>query len=772
MCASEMGAVDVDRPRHRRARPARPRPHAGRQPAVRRRAQHRASRSTWPPRRPTPSGPPTASSHVPPGEPIAEPPADLARAPGRQRLHQGGAGHGAQAHGHRRLRAHLLDGRRLAAAADGRPRPTRRPLPAPALRPGHQPADRPAARAAGDEPARRCSGPAPPLLLEQRRRQPGCSALESFFLYPVGGRLAARPRPATRSRSAASTPRFPVADGPDGLRGRGRAAWPTSADALVDGGAGILVIDRRRRSTAERAPVPSLLALGAVHQRLVATGRRSRHQPRRGRRRRPRHPLGRRPARLRRRRRVPPPRPADRGRRGRRGRHRRPRQLRRPGAASRAAIEAGVLKILSKMGISTVDSLPGRADSSRSSAWPTRSSTSASPAPPTTVGGHRAGRRSARTSSAHHAAAFPVDADAEPDLESPGYFRVRKGGEYHAHSKEVTQALNELTLVLDDAAGRPSATRQAVDQAAAHLLQRAIAARGLRHVRAPSLEAGRRAAPDRAARPARRGAPIGPPVPLDEVEPATRDRPALLDRRDVARLALEGGPRDPRPGHEPHRRPLELRRGRRGPGPLPHPRPRARRQELAHQAGRLGPLRRDARVPGPRRRDPDQDGPGLQAGRGRPAPGPQGVGRDRPPAPHPARRRPHLPAAPPRHLLHRGPRPAHLRPQAGERRPGVGEAGGRRQRRHHRRRRGEGAGRRRAHLRRQRRHRRLARSSSIKHAGLPWELGLADTQQALVDNGLRGRVRAAGRRRLQDRPPRAGRRACSAPTSTASAPRR
>src|SRR5690606_30739488 len=31
--------------------------------------------------------------------------------------------------------------------------------------------------------------------------------------------------------------------------------------------------------------------------------------------------------------------------------------------------------------------------------------------------------------------------------------------------------------------------------------------------------------------------------------------------------------------------------------------------------------------------------------------------------------------------------------------------------------------------------------SSIKHAGMSWELGLADTQRALVDNGLRGRVK-------------------------------
>jgi glutamate synthase (ferredoxin) len=31
--------------------------------------------------------------------------------------------------------------------------------------------------------------------------------------------------------------------------------------------------------------------------------------------------------------------------------------------------------------------------------------------------------------------------------------------------------------------------------------------------------------------------------------------------------------------------------------------------------------------------------------------------------------------------------------------------------------------------------------SSIKHAGLPWELGLAETQQTLVRNGLRSRMR-------------------------------
>ena len=31
--------------------------------------------------------------------------------------------------------------------------------------------------------------------------------------------------------------------------------------------------------------------------------------------------------------------------------------------------------------------------------------------------------------------------------------------------------------------------------------------------------------------------------------------------------------------------------------------------------------------------------------------------------------------------------------------------------------------------------------TSIQHAGLPWELGLAETHQTLIANGLRGRVR-------------------------------
>ena len=49
--------------------------------------------------------------------------------------------------------------------------------------------------------------------------------------------------------------------------------------------------------------------------------------------------------------------------------------------------------------------------------------------------------------------------------------------------------------------------------------------------------------------------------------------------------------------------------------------------------------------------------------------------------------------------------------------------------------------------------------SSMKHAGVPWELGLAETHQVLVMNDLRGRIRRANRRQAADRPRRHHRRA-------------
>ena len=163
------------------------------------------------------------------------------------------------------------------------------------------------------------------------------------------------------------------------------------------------------------------------------------------------------------------------------------------------------------------------------------------------------------------------------------------------------------------------------------------------------------------------------------------DRQALRHRRDELRLDQPRGAHHAGHRHEPHRRQVEHRRGRRGGGPLQAAAQR-RFDALGDQAGRLGPLRRHHRVPGQRRRAADQDGAGRQAGRGRPAARPQGRREHRPRAPLDAGRRPDLAAAAPRHLFDRGPGAAHPRPEERQSaRARLGEAGLRGRRRHGRR---------------------------------------------------------------------------------------
>ncbi len=115
-------------------------------------------------------------------------------------------------------------------------------------------------------------------------------------------------------------------------------------------------------------------------------------------------------------------------------------------------------------------------------------------------------------------------------------------------------------------------------------------------------------------------------VPLRRVAGAARrsgarrvDHEALRHRRHVVRLDRPRGARDAGHRHEPPRRQVQHRRGRRGPRALPA-RPERRLAPERDQADRVRALRRDQRVPGQRGRSPDQDGPGRQARRGRPAP--------------------------------------------------------------------------------------------------------------------------------------------------------
>ena len=198
---------------------------------------------------------------------------------------------------------------------------------------------------------------------------------------------------------------------------------------------------------------------------------------------------------------------------------------------------------------------------------------------------------------------------------------------------------------------------------------------------------------------------------------------------------------------------VQHRRGRRGRGP-----PAGSGAPFGDQADRLRPLRRHQPLPDQRRGHPDQDGPGRQARRGRPADGPEGLPVGGPhPALHPGRRT-DLPAAAPRHLLDRGPGAADLRRQARQPRgPRARQAGLRGRHRHGGGRRDQGEGRRRAGFRPRRRHRRLAaelaqarrRAVGARPGRDPAD---ADAQRAARPRG------GPGRRPAEDRPRRRHRR--------------
>ena len=222
-----------------------------------------------------------------------------------------------------------------------------------------------------------------------------------------------------------------------------------------------------------------------------------------------------------------------------------------------------------------------------------------------------------------------------------------------------------------------------------------------------------------------------------------RDRQALRHRRDVAGLAVARGARDARDRDEPDRRQVEHRRGRGGPGPL-HARPERRPAPLGDQAGGVRPLRGQHQLPRQRRRAADQDGPGRQARRGRPAARPQGRPLHRLDPLHDPGRGPDLAAAAPRHLLDRGPQAADLRPAL--RQPGrarVGQARERGRRRDGRGRRGQGQRRPRADRRPRRRHRRLA---AFEHPGRGHPVGDRPRRDAADAGAQRPALAASGSR--------------------------
>ena len=271
--------------------------------------------------------------------------------------------------------------------------------------------------------------------------------LKSFFLYPsaVVELLTSDPGFGVAHLDATFRP----SDGPGALRAAVGRLCDRAEElaAPVGGGAGtgILIVDDGGVDD-DRAPVPALLATGAVHARLVSRGIRSAtsivistddardthyiacllgcgadaispglaletvaHE-------------------------------AD---------HNVEVELSGPDAQARlqAAMEDGVLKIMSKMGISTVDSYRGAQIFEIIGLGPEVVDV-CFPGMPSIVGGIGWDQLESDAVARH----------GQGRLGEGGYYRVRKKGEFHTHTDEVVKALNEMK--------------------AAHLLQSAIKGNG------------------------------------------------------------------------------------------------------------------------------------------------------------------------------------------------------------------------------------------------------------------------------------------------------
>jgi glutamate synthase (ferredoxin) len=308
---------------------------------------------------------------------------------------------------------------------------------------------------------RTCLGGRRPLLTED----PAAAQLlelGTFFLYPEAVKALLDPdRSPFTSHAIDAT--FPIADGPAGLARAITAIADTARDAVA-GGASILVISDAGID-AERGPVPSLLALGSVHHALVAARvRREASLVVDSGDARDTHSIAcllgygadavcprvalRTVASM-----------ADEGQLG---------EVHSSEAQAKlqAAIEDGVLKIMSKMGISTVDGYRGAQIFEALGLGPEVVEMCLR-GTPSTVGGIGFEAIGADLL-ARHAAANAPDAS----LDEPGYIRFRKrGGEYHGNNPDMIAALHaSIGLVVenpdaDDGESRPPrrAARAAAD---------------------------------------------------------------------------------------------------------------------------------------------------------------------------------------------------------------------------------------------------------------------------------------------------------------------
>jgi glutamate synthase (ferredoxin) len=316
-----------------------------------------------------------------------------------------------------------------------------------------------------------------PILVEGPEAAHGIE-LESFFLFPDAiGRLGFTRLDAT----------FTAGEGLAAACGR----LADEAEQAIRGGGGLLLVSDTGAGEG-RPPIPVLLAVGTVHHRLVATGLRTyativveSDEPREV-----HHfacllgygaeAIAPRLALLT---------LADMAARDKIGGDHpsaREAQLR-----FKSAIEDGVLKVMSKMGISDVASYCG-AQLFEAVGLAHEVVDVAFRDTPCPVGGVGFAELEA-DALARHAAAF----GEKPELPNPGYFKYRKGGELHETSTEVVDALHEAVAgnLLRDALN--GGGRELYERFAALVNDRpAMELRDLLEV-----------------------VPAGQPVPLDEVEP-------------------------------------------------------------------------------------------------------------------------------------------------------------------------------------------------------------------------------------------------------------
>jgi glutamate synthase domain-containing protein 2/glutamate synthase domain-containing protein 3 len=326
-------------------------------------------------------------------------------------------------------------------------------------------------------------GPRHPVLTESPEAAQ-LLELGSFFVYP--SLIVDLLTGASGFECAHLDATFAVADGPGGLR-LAVAGLCEAAVARAREGAALLVIDDAAVND-DRAPVPVLLATGAVHHRLVAEGLRSD---------------------------VSLIVSADEARDvhyvacllgygadaicpglaletvAREADENADSELSGPEAQQRlqSAMEDGVLKVMSKMGISTVDSYRGAQIFEVVGLGPEVVEVCFA-GTPSVVGGIGWAELGGDVLARH----------ADQRMGDGGYYRALKkaGAEYHTHNDPVVKALNEFT--------------------AAHLLQSALRdGSNETYDRFAALVNGR---PPTELHDLLEMVPAAQPVPLDEVEPA------------------------------------------------------------------------------------------------------------------------------------------------------------------------------------------------------------------------------------------------------------